>query len=118
MALSPFLRLFVGAQCAFAVHFALLTVGLAVLARRSPRQYYRRARPAYAMAFGTDSVPKVDVISGPGNVYVTLAKQAVYGRVGIDSLAGPSEVLVIADQSANPAMVAADLLAHLLHRSA
>ena len=68
-----------------------------------------------AMAFGTDSVPKVDVISGPGNVYVTLAKQAVYGQVGIDSLAGPSEVLVIADQSANPAHVAADLLAQAEH---
>ena len=68
-----------------------------------------------AMACGTDSVPKVDVISGPGNVYVTLAKQAVYGQVGIDSLAGPSEVLVIADQSANPGHVAADLLAQAEH---
>ena len=68
-----------------------------------------------AMAYGTDSVPKVDVISGPGNVYVTLAKQAVYGQVGIDSLAGPSEVLVIADQSANPGHVAADLLAQAEH---
>ena len=56
-----------------------------------------------------------DVISGPGNVYVTLAKQAVYGQVGIDSLAGPSEVLVIADQSANPGHVAADLLAQAEH---
>ena len=53
------------------------------------------------MAYGTASVAKVDVISGPGNLYVTLAKQAVYGQVGIDSLAGPSEVLIIADQSAN-----------------
>ena len=58
------------------------------------------AQAVAAMAFGTESVPKVDVISGPGNLYVTLAKQAVYGQVGIDSLAGPSEVLVIADQSA------------------
>lgn len=73
------------------------------------------AQAIAAMAFGTASVPKVDVISGPGNVYVTLAKQAVYGTVGIDSLAGPSEVLVIADQSANPAHVAADLLAQAEH---
>ena len=57
------------------------------------------AQAVAAMAFGTESVPKVDVISGPGNLYVTLAKQAVYGQVGIDSLAGPSEVLVIADQT-------------------
>lgn len=73
------------------------------------------AQAIAAMAYGTDSVPKVDVISGPGNLYVTLAKQAVYGQVGIDSLAGPSEVLVIADQSADPQMVAADLLAQAEH---
>jgi len=68
-----------------------------------------------ALAYGTASIPAVDVISGPGNLYVTLAKKAVYGRVGIDSLAGPSEVLVIADHSADPAQVAADLLAQAEH---
>ncbi len=68
-----------------------------------------------ALAYGTESVPRVDVISGPGNLYVTLAKKAVYGTVGIDSLAGPSEVLVIADQSARADQVAADLLAQAEH---
>ena len=68
-----------------------------------------------ALAYGTESIPRVDVISGPGNLYVTLAKKAVYGRVSIDSLAGPSEVLVIADHSANPEHVAADLLAQAEH---
>lgn len=73
------------------------------------------AQAVAAMAYGSESVPKVDVISGPGNLYVTLAKQAVYGQVAIDSLAGPSEVLVIADQSAKPDQVAADLLAQAEH---
>jgi histidinol dehydrogenase len=73
------------------------------------------AQAVAAMAFGSESVPKVDVISGPGNLYVTLAKQAVYGQVAIDSLAGPSEVLVIADHSAKPDQVAADLLAQAEH---
>ncbi|MGD1856212.1 MAG: histidinol dehydrogenase [Leptolyngbyaceae cyanobacterium] len=68
-----------------------------------------------ALAYGTDTVPKVDIISGPGNVYVTLAKKQVYGTVGIDSLAGPSEVLIIADHTANPIHVAADLLAQAEH---
>ncbi|MDA0716929.1 MAG: histidinol dehydrogenase [Cyanobacteria bacterium] len=68
-----------------------------------------------AMAFGTATIPRVDVISGPGNLYVTLAKKAVYGRVAIDSLAGPSEVLVIADHSARADQVAADLLAQAEH---
>jgi histidinol dehydrogenase len=68
-----------------------------------------------ALAFGTASIPKVDVISGPGNLWVTLAKKAVYGTVGIDSLAGPSEVLVIADHTAIPEQVAADLLAQAEH---
>jgi histidinol dehydrogenase len=68
-----------------------------------------------ALAYGTETVPKVDVITGPGNVYVTLAKKLVYGTVGIDSLAGPSEVLVIADSEANPVHVAADLLAQAEH---
>ena len=73
------------------------------------------AQAVAAMAYGSDTVPKVDVISGPGNLYVTLAKQAVYGQVAIDSLAGPSEVLVIADHSAKPDQVAADLLAQAEH---
>ena len=73
------------------------------------------AQAIAALAWGTESIPKVDVISGPGNIYVTLAKKAVYGQVGIDSLAGPSEVLVIADDSANPSHVAADLLAQAEH---
>ena len=73
------------------------------------------AQAIAAMAYGSESVPKVDVISGPGNLYVTLAKQAVYGQVAIDSLAGPSEVLVIADHSAKPDQVAADLLAQAEH---
>ncbi|MFH1306722.1 MAG: histidinol dehydrogenase [Candidatus Micrarchaeota archaeon] len=68
-----------------------------------------------AMAFGTQTVPKVDKIVGPGNKYVTAAKKEVYGEVGIDFLAGPSEVLVIADDSANPAFIAADLLAQAEH---
>ncbi len=73
------------------------------------------AQAIAALAYGTASIPRVDVISGPGNLYVTLAKKAVYGRVSIDSLAGPSEVLVIADHSANPEHVAADLLAQAEH---
>lgn len=73
------------------------------------------AQAIAALAFGTETIPKVDVITGPGNIYVTLAKKLVYGTVGIDSLAGPSEVLVIADKSANPIHVAADLLAQAEH---
>ncbi len=68
-----------------------------------------------ALAYGTQTIPKVDVITGPGNIYVTLAKKLVYGEVGIDSLAGPSEVLVIADHTANPRWVATDLLAQAEH---
>jgi histidinol dehydrogenase len=68
-----------------------------------------------ALAYGTATIPRVDVISGPGNLYVTLAKKAVYGQVAIDSLAGPSEVLVIADHTARPEQVAADLLAQAEH---
>lgn len=68
-----------------------------------------------ALAYGTETIPPVDVITGPGNVYVTLAKKMVYGTVGIDSLAGPSEVLIIADENANPVYVAADLLAQAEH---
>jgi histidinol dehydrogenase len=68
-----------------------------------------------ALAYGTETIPKVNVITGPGNIYVTLAKKLVYGTVGIDSLAGPSEVLIIADETANPVYVAADLLAQAEH---
>lgn len=68
-----------------------------------------------AMAYGTESIPKVDVIVGPGNKYVAAAKKAVYGLVGIDMIAGPTEVLIIADNSANPAWLAADLLAQAEH---
>ena len=73
------------------------------------------AQAIAALAFGTESIPRVDVISGPGNLWVTLAKKAVYGRVGIDSLAGPSEVLVIADHTARADQVAADLMAQAEH---
>ena len=81
------------------------------------REVYRigGAQAIAALAFGTETIPKVDVISGPGNLYVTLAKKFVYGQVGIDSLAGPSEVLVIADASADVKQVAADLLAQAEH---
>jgi histidinol dehydrogenase len=73
------------------------------------------AQAIAALAYGTETIPKVDVITGPGNIYVTLAKKQVYGTVGIDSLAGPSEVLIIADASANSAFVATDLLAQAEH---
>lgn len=73
------------------------------------------AQSIAALAYGTDTIPKVDVITGPGNIYVTLAKKLVYGTVGIDSLAGPSEVLIIADRQANPTHIAADLLAQAEH---
>jgi histidinol dehydrogenase len=73
------------------------------------------AQAVAALAYGTETIPKVDVITGPGNIYVTLAKKQVYGLVGIDSLAGPSEVLIIADDTANPEYLAADLLAQAEH---
>ena len=73
------------------------------------------AQAIAAMAFGTESIPKVDKISGPGNIYVALAKKAVYGHVSIDSIAGPSEILVLADETANPRYVAADLLSQAEH---
>jgi histidinol dehydrogenase len=73
------------------------------------------AQAIAALAYGTETIPKVNVITGPGNIYVTLAKKLVYGTVGIDSLAGPSEVLVIADETAHPVHVAADLLAQAEH---
>ena len=73
------------------------------------------AQAIAAMAFGTESVPKVDKIVGPGNIYVALAKKAVFGYVSIDSIAGPSEILVLADDTANPRYVAADLLSQAEH---
>ena len=68
-----------------------------------------------ALAYGTESIPKVDKIVGPGNIFVALAKKAVYGHVSIDAIAGPSEILVVADESANPRYVAADLLSQAEH---
>lgn len=73
------------------------------------------AQAIAAMAFGTESVPKVDKIIGPGNIFVALAKKAVFGYVSIDSIAGPSEILVLADETANPRYVAADLLSQAEH---
>ncbi len=73
------------------------------------------AQAVAAMAFGTQSIPKVDKITGPGNIFVALAKKAVYGFVSIDSIAGPSEILVLADHTANPRYVAADLLSQAEH---
>ena len=73
------------------------------------------AQAIAALAYGTESIPKVDKIVGPGNIYVALAKKAVYGHVSIDSIAGPSEIMVIADETANPRYVAADLLSQAEH---
>lgn len=73
------------------------------------------AQAIAAMAFGTASVPKVDKITGPGNIFVALSKKAVYGYVSIDSIAGPSEILVLADETANPRYIAADLLSQAEH---
>ena len=73
------------------------------------------AQAIAAMAFGTESVPKVDKITGPGNIFVALAKKACFGHVSIDSIAGPSEILVLADETANPRYVAADLLSQAEH---
>lgn len=73
------------------------------------------AQAIAALAFGTESIPKVDKIVGPGNIYVALAKKAVYGYVSIDSIAGPSEILVLADETANPRYIAADLLSQAEH---
>ena len=73
------------------------------------------AQALAALAFGTESVPKVDKIVGPGNIYVALAKKAVFGFVSIDSIAGPSEIMVLADETANPRFVAADLLSQAEH---
>ena len=73
------------------------------------------AQAVAALAFGTESIPKVDKIVGPGNIYVALAKKAVFGHVSIDSIAGPSEIMVLADETANPKFVAADLLSQAEH---
>ena len=73
------------------------------------------AQASAAMAFGTESIPKVDKITGPGNIFVALAKKAVFGYVSIDSVAGPSEILVLADNTADPRYVAADLLSQAEH---
>lgn len=73
------------------------------------------AQAIAALAYGTESIPKVDKIVGPGNIYVALAKKSVYGHVSIDSVAGPSEILVLADETANPRYVAADLLSQAEH---
>ncbi|MDD6492770.1 MAG: histidinol dehydrogenase [Firmicutes bacterium] len=73
------------------------------------------AQAIAAMAFGTESVPRVDKITGPGNIFVALAKKACFGYVSIDSIAGPSEILVLADETANPRYVAADLLSQAEH---
>lgn len=73
------------------------------------------AQAITALAFGTESIPKVDKIVGPGNIFVALAKKSVYGNVSIDSIAGPSEILVLADETANPRYVAADLLSQAEH---
>ena len=73
------------------------------------------AQAVGALAYGTESIPKVDKIVGPGNIYVALAKKAVYGHVSIDAIAGPSEILVVADETANPRYVAADLLSQAEH---
>ena len=73
------------------------------------------AQAIAALAYGTESIPKVDKITGPGNIFVALAKKAVYGFVSIDSIAGPSEILVLADETANPRYVAADMLSQAEH---
>lgn len=73
------------------------------------------AQAVAALAFGTETVPKVDKITGPGNIFVTLAKKSVYGHCDIDMLAGPSEILIIADKNANPAYIAADMLGQAEH---
>ena len=73
------------------------------------------AQAIAALAYGTESIPKVDKIVGPGNIFVALAKKTVYGHVSIDSVAGPSEILVLADETANPRYVAADLLSQAEH---
>jgi len=90
---------------------------LVAAAEAGVREVYKvgGAQAIAAMAFGTETIPRVDKIVGPGNVYVTMAKRLVYGRVGLDMLAGPSEILIVADESASPPLVAADLLSQSEH---
>ena len=92
-------------------------VTLAAASLAGATEIYRAggAQAIAALAFGTESVPRVDKIAGPGNIYVALAKKAVCGQVSIDSIAGPSEILVLADETANPRYVAADLLSQAEH---
>jgi len=73
------------------------------------------AQAVFALAYGTETINKVDLISGPGNIYVTIAKKMVYGDVNIDMLAGPSEILIVADKKANPAYLAADMMSQAEH---
>jgi histidinol dehydrogenase len=73
------------------------------------------AQAVFALAWGTETIKKVDLISGPGNIYVTLAKKMVYGDVNIDMLAGPSEILIVADRFAEPAYLAADMMSQAEH---
>ena len=80
-----------------------------------PALHQSGAQAIAALAYGTDSVPKVDKIVGPGNIFVMLAKKQVYGVVDIEGLAGPSEVLIVADESTDPAACAADILAQAEH---
>lgn len=89
----------------------------AVIQELGIKEVYRvgGAQAIAAFAFGTQTIPRVDKIAGPGNIYVTIAKKLVYGSVGIDSIAGPTEIVIIADESANPGLVAADLLAQAEH---
>jgi histidinol dehydrogenase len=98
-------------------HKAMNSAVLVAAQEAGIQEIYRvgGAQAIAALAYGTETIPKVNVITGPGNIYVTLAKKLVYGTVGIDSLAGPSEVLIIADETANPSYVAADLLAQAEH---
>src|SRR5262249_60701278 len=98
-----------GARCPGATVGAAGVVGV--------EEVYRvgGARAIAAFAYGTKSIPPVDVVVGPGNVYVTLAKREVAGMVGIESLPGPSELVVVADDTADPTLVAADLLAQAEH---
>ncbi|NPA26607.1 MAG: histidinol dehydrogenase [Chloroflexi bacterium] len=94
-------------------HPAILAA--AALARVDEVYLVGGAQAIAALAYGTESIPQVDKIVGPGNLFVTLAKKQVFGRVGIDGLAGPTETLILADETANPAWVAADLLAQAEH---
>ncbi len=81
------------------------------------REIYKMggAQSVFALAYGTETIPAVDLISGPGNIYVTIAKKMVYGTVNIDMLAGPSEILIIADKDADPAFLAADMMSQAEH---